>query len=387
MRDILDGSSSEHDESSVPNITREMLTYKSRVSENAGYSFIFSPTAKPEALQSAYPTATDLLTMFDIFLDNVDPVLRIFHRPTLRTTVSNAILLVSGAVLDRYTEVVIFAICYAAITSIDDEECWRLFTKKRSVLLPRYRCAVEQSLSKSHFLECRNLDVLAALVLFLVCVRRHDDSRFVSSFLGVVLRNAQSMGLHRDGTTFGLTPYETEMRRRIWWHICVLDIRASEDHGCDLSIYDHNYDTRFPLSINDEEIWPHDESTPAERPGVSEMTFCLLRFEVSIAVRKLNYPAPIGSQLPGLSITQKRAYVEKIDRLFHERYIRHCDITRPFDWVLASWTRLMLAKLWLAACNPFLSESSHIPENEAKNGNFDSAPEMQNLAFEKSIKC
>jgi hypothetical protein len=288
--------------------------------------------------------------------------------------------------LDRHTEVVLFSISYAALTSLSKTDCHRLFGEERRVLLPRYRYAMEQSLARARFLDSQNLAVLAALVLFLLCVRRHDSSRFVSSLLDVVIRNAQAMGLHRDGTKFQLSPYETEMRRRLWWHICVLDIRASEDHGCDPSIYDQNYDTRFPLNINDEDISPKDTIAPPERSAVSDMTFCLLRFEVSVAIRKLNYPAPIGSQESELSAPQKRCMVEAVEKHFYEQYINRCDITKPFDWVSAVWARLMLAKMWLAVSNPLQFQDGGGDGDGSRRHGAAEPLDLRSLSFEKSVE-
>ncbi|KAF2787266.1 hypothetical protein K505DRAFT_223062, partial [Melanomma pulvis-pyrius CBS 109.77] len=46
--------------------------------------------------------------------------------------------------------------------------------------------------------------------------------------LGVAIRMAQGLGVHRDGSNFGLRPIEIEVRRRIWAQICVLDVRFAE---------------------------------------------------------------------------------------------------------------------------------------------------------------
>jgi hypothetical protein len=43
---------------------------------------------------------------------------------------------------------------------------------------------------------------------------------------GLAIRIAHSLGLHRDGTNFDVSPFDTEMRRRCWWQICVLDVRT-----------------------------------------------------------------------------------------------------------------------------------------------------------------
>lgn len=389
MRDILDGSSSEQedDHDHDQDQDQEKGTPTSLVSQNSRDLFIFSPSTTAQALQALYPSSANLLTLFDVFLENVDPVVRIFHRPTLRTTIAEVLPNLNSS-LDRHTEVVMFSISYAALTSLNETDCQRLFQEEQRVLLPRYRHAVEQALARARFLDSQNLAVLAALVLFLLCVRRHDNSRFVSSLLGVVIRNAQAMGLHRDGTYFKLSPYETEMRRRLWWHICVLDIRASEDHGCDPSIYEQSYDTQFPLNINDEDISPNDTQIPPERPAGSDMTFCLLRFEVSVAIRKLNYPAAIGSQESALSAAEKRSMVEGVEKHFYNKYIDRCDITKPFDWVSATWAQLMLAKMWLAVSNP-----RQIPEGnggsitEQSPRQSTTVPlDLRSLSFQKSVE-
>ncbi|KAL6800972.1 fungal-specific transcription factor domain-containing protein [Trichoderma sp. SZMC 28013] len=378
MRDILDGSSSEQENDDQDGQDQgSEATPSSRLSHNSRDFPIFSPSATSQSLQSLYPSSSDLLTIFDVFQENVDPVVHIFHRPTMRKTITEVLPLLDGSSLDRMTEVVVFSICYAALTSLNDADCQKLLGEERRVLLSRYRYATEQSLSRARFLESQNLGILAALILFLLCLRRHDDSRLVSSLLGVVIRNAQAVGLHRDGTKFNLSPYETEWRRRLWWHICVLDIRAAEDHGCDPSIYDQNYDTRFPLNINDDDLSPEATVAPPLRQGITDMTFCLLRFEVAVAIRKLNYLGPVGSQEPPLSTAEKRDFVERIEKRFYERYINCCDITKPFDWVSAAWARLMLSKMWLAVSNPLHPQDT---TDGAASLN------LRRVAFEKSVE-
>ncbi|KAM3447219.1 hypothetical protein MY3296_008955 [Beauveria thailandica] len=84
------------------------------------------------------------------------------------------------------------------------------------------------------------------------------------------------MGLHRDGASFGLCPLEIKIRRRLWWHICLLDIRSSEYHGCEPIVDDSKFDTRMPLNINDSDLTRDMTEPPAEREGTTEMTFCLI---------------------------------------------------------------------------------------------------------------
>ena len=78
------------------------------------------------------------------------------------------------------------------------------FGVEKETLLKQYRFGVEQALARASFLNSDEIVTVQAFVLFLVCVRRHDDTRFVWSLTGLAIRIAQSLGLHRDGAKFGL---------------------------------------------------------------------------------------------------------------------------------------------------------------------------------------
>ena len=196
-----------------------------------------------------------------------------------------------------------------------------------------------------------------ALVLFLVCVRRHDDTRFVWSLTGLALRIAQSLGLHRDGSVFGLSPFDTEMRRRLWWQVCILDTRASEDHGSDPSILEYSFDTKYPLNINDEDLDPNATEPPVPREGVSEMTFCLIRYEICNLTRKLTYsppgdaPCKISGKQP-LSLEAKEELVRDCARHLEKTYLRYCEDAGPLYWVAATVARLIIAKMSLIIYHP-----------------------------------
>ena len=59
------------------------------------------------------------------------------------------------------------------------EQVKQAFAVERAFLLNRYRFAVEQALAKAGFLQTSEIVTLQAFVLFLVCVRRSDESKFV----------------------------------------------------------------------------------------------------------------------------------------------------------------------------------------------------------------
>lgn len=68
---------------------------------------------------------------------------------------------------------------------------------------------------------------MQAYVLYLAGLRTEESPRVLWSLIGLAIRASQSFGLHKDGVHWGLSPFEIEMRRRLWWHLCALDSRIS----------------------------------------------------------------------------------------------------------------------------------------------------------------
>ena len=166
------------------------------------------------------------MALFTAFTHNVAPLMRIFHMPTLTRVYWEATA--SLGYLDWHTETLLFAIHYSAIVSLSPEECLRILGNTREVCLAQYRFAVEQALARGNLLNTQDMTMLQAAVLFLTALPNEDDSRAAWSLTSVVFHIARTMGLHRDGTAFGLKPFETELRRRLWWQICIIDSRSSE---------------------------------------------------------------------------------------------------------------------------------------------------------------
>ena len=83
------------------------------------------------------------------------------------------------------------------------------------------------------------------------------------------------MGYHRDGSSLGLAPFETEMRRRIWWQIITLDTTAAATSVITPSLLPADSDTQPPLNLNDADLFPASTIAPQPRDGPTEMAFPL----------------------------------------------------------------------------------------------------------------
>ncbi|PKX89574.1 putative C6 transcription factor [Aspergillus novofumigatus IBT 16806] len=345
LQDILDPSSSEEEDHPSPESSSTLSTNHD--------GFLFGYYSLSHSLRGYHPPPPKIPVLWDIYLDNVAPLIPMFHKPTVRKLLTEAAQ--NPNLLDKNSEALVLSIYYVTIVSMSPVQCFSVLGDDRDTAVTRYRFAVEQALSRAGLLNTQSLMLLQAAVHFLIGVRREDDTKFVWTMTAVVLRLAQGIGLHRDGTNFGLKPFETEMRRRLWWHICLLDIRSAEEHGTDAQIHDRMYDTRLPLNINDNDITLDTQEPPEERVGFTEMTFFLVRCEITAALRRVSSMCP--TSLPHPENTQRppdscAKLIQEVNKRIEERYIRHCDMNVPVQWVCATVARLILAKLWLMVHHP-----------------------------------
>ncbi|CAD6441848.1 9203e70e-9c9f-4153-85e8-0ac515cecefc [Sclerotinia trifoliorum] len=320
-------------------------------------SFVMGYSSADVDMKALHPLPSQIPFYWSTFLENVMPLVKLLHVPTMGKIIKE--VQHNLDTISRSTEALMFSIYFATITSMSDEEVATNFGVEKETLVRKYRFGTEQSLARASFLSTNEIMTVQAFVLFLTCVRRHDDTRFAWSLTGLVMRIGQSLGLHRDGEKFGLSPYDTEMRRRLWWQICVLDVRASEDHGTDPSIYDHTFDTKFPLSINDADLDPDAKEPPQPREGVSEMTFVLIRFEICALSKRLQYtppgrgPCPSGNPV-SLTLEQKEELIKTTSVRLEEKYLKYCENAGPLYWVAGTVARLIFAKMSLIIYHPLI---------------------------------
>lgn len=312
-----------------------------------GDQFIFGFSSMAVSLEAFHPSMAQSQMLWNIYQENVAPVLMVFHKPSLFRLVYKAAS--NTSYIDRASEAVVFAVYFAAVNSMDTRDCGEVMSHDHSSLREYYKFATQQALARAAFFQSSNLAVLQAAVLFLTCLRSKEETDFVWMMMAAIHRKAQGLGLHRDGTSFGLSPFEIEMRRRLWWYIYLLDSQSSGLHAIDTLITEQSYDTKMPLNINDSDISPESTQAPESRVGFTEMTFCLVRAEITTRYRRLiaNGPRENDKKHASDILEGRLCELEKIYSTLQEYYLQFCDITVPLQWVTATISRLALARLWV----------------------------------------
>ncbi|OIW23815.1 hypothetical protein CONLIGDRAFT_657415 [Coniochaeta ligniaria NRRL 30616] len=322
-------------------------------------SFIMGYRSADVDLRPLHPLPSQIPFMWQIYLENVDPLVKVLHVPSMEQLMRERRACLGN--IPPSTEALLFSIYYAAVASMEVDEVARSLGAEKFTLLNQYRFAVEQALAKANFITDPDLTVCQAFVIFLVLVRRHEKARFSWTLTGLAVRICQAIGLHRDGTNFPhLTPFEIEMRRRLFWSLLMLDLRSAEDQGTECIISDGSFDTQLPLNINDADIGPDSTEFPENREGSTDITFCLVRFEICNLARQMHQEsttvAPNMTREETLKMLQERenSLLEVYNRL-EVKYLRDSSAEEnPMYWVAGNIARVIMAKMITVIYQPIL---------------------------------
>ncbi|KAL4866151.1 hypothetical protein BDV12DRAFT_138600 [Aspergillus spectabilis] len=101
--------------------------------------------------------------------------------------------------------------------------------------------------------DCRDLSSLQAICFMVLFLQSSAKLSTCYSYIGIALRSALRLGLHRSVTTnFNLV--ERELRRRIFWAIRKMDVYVSTLLGLPQMLSDDDIDQEPPLSVDGEFI-------------------------------------------------------------------------------------------------------------------------------------
>lgn len=256
-------------------------------------------------------------------------------------------------------EALMFGIYAMAITSLMDADCMLMFGEEKSVLLARYQSGARVALSRAGLLRSSDMTILTAFILYLMsCLNFSIDPRSHFCLTGIAIRIAQRMGLNYDGTTYGLAPYETEMRRRLWYQLIFLDNRVSELSGAGYSILSYIWTTKPPLNVNDSDLFPDMKDPPLESKGATEMLYVLQRCEVANMLQKVRN----GSV--GETHEEKDAAIMKLQQSMSERWERYCDLSVPLHLLTTLMSDAAIGKMLMGLRHPHLMNTSVQPATE-----------------------
>lgn len=85
--------------------------------------------------------------------------------------------------------------------------------------------------------------------------------------VAVITRLAMRMGYHRDSKMFpNISPFDGEMRRRVWTYVRQADLLFSSQMGLPPMIRSEDSDTDIPRNLYDDDFTENSKELPASRP-------------------------------------------------------------------------------------------------------------------------
>ncbi|KAH8884166.1 hypothetical protein GQ53DRAFT_662415 [Thozetella sp. PMI_491] len=102
--------------------------------------------------------------------------------------------------------------------------------------------------------ECSDMTTLQSLVFIVQFLQATGNLGGCHTLLGIALRSALRMGLHRHLPHSTMTPIEDETRRRVFHTIRQLDVYLSTTLGLPLLLQDKDIDQPWPTEVDDEYI-------------------------------------------------------------------------------------------------------------------------------------
>ncbi|KAJ4424448.1 hypothetical protein N0V82_000970 [Gnomoniopsis sp. IMI 355080] len=319
-------------------------------SERHSFLFRHNLSFSPADAREFHPLPSQVPFLLNTYSENVNLFMQVVHIPTI-TKRTRKLRGSDSSELSPSDEALLFSIYYAAIISMEDDDVITNFGTTKGELSLKYRLGLEHALAKADFLNKPNLTLVQAFDIFLALARRHDSPRFVWMMTGLAIRMAQSLGLHRDGSRFPqLTPYEIEIRRRVWWALCFLDVRSSEDQGMDYTIVSGSFDTKFPLNLNDADIDTETRETPPERQGLTAMSISIDLCKICDVTRQ------IMDKARAPTLHEQRRLVDELYRTLERGYLRYSNESDGGItwWVGITSVRLTMAKMTLFINFPVL---------------------------------
>ncbi|CAK7271746.1 hypothetical protein SEPCBS57363_004780 [Sporothrix epigloea] len=389
-------------------------------------------TSCPVPMQ--HPEPRMILYLWQKFVDNVNPLIRILHVPTTHQQVADVSWDAANAL--PATGALLFAIYALALTSMTAKEYADMFASTqigsvrqalqplppKSQLLTQYRRGAMQCLAETGLLTTRRIDVLQAFTLLILA---EPDLELSSTLASIAVHLGRKMGLHREvlrtpdivrhgsacgsecAPSTGMSPstsfFQHEMSVRLWWQIRGIEIRTRQAVslsytnnpssgnflGCGTFPPPDLDDMRMPLNINDADLHPAMTCAPVEHTGPTEMLYLRVKYHTVLWMRAFAQKSFAGQNAAAASSiatpaghfyrthllpAMKNSAIDELEQLYHEICHKHADPRIPLHAVSSGMARTAVAQLRFQAYHPRTSAAQPPLPTAAAGGSVYSAP-------------
>ncbi|KAJ3553763.1 hypothetical protein NPX13_g10801 [Xylaria arbuscula] len=327
------------------------------------YSSIVLSEGTDGNVEDYRPSPAHAFRLWQTFLDKVNPLTKIIHVPSVQPKLVEATTDPSS--IPKNVEALLFSIYVMGVVALNERECQIQLGCGKEEAYQRFSTGCRIALMRVGILKTYDLVVLQALVLYFFSLTGRVDRHAAWILNGVTVRVAQKMGLHRDGELLGLPPFETEMRRRVWWQIILIDTVYALMSGLGQSLLPRSWDTKQPNNINDADLYPT-MTTLQPRSGPTDMIYCLVCYEMGKMMMDtphleaiiLGNETGLPDKVPSEEVEKARRRIQELDQSIAAILDNHCDPSMGPIHELAAETRYLL----ISKCQELICPAKEQPE-------------------------
>ncbi|THX15404.1 hypothetical protein D6D13_02061 [Aureobasidium pullulans] len=181
--------------------------------------------------------------------------------------------------------------------------------------------------------------------------------RSLFSLMGLTIRNAEALGIHRDGAILRLNPVETESRRRLWWHLQHLDLALGVRCGTTPLTLMAGWDANVPLNVEDSDLKPDMTEAPVERKGLTSLSYCLWTYWIVSQQREFfsSEKGKLGiswASNKSLSHATKNSLINIMEEGLNKKFLQYCDPIKPLDILVQLTSRALICTMRMFTLHP-----------------------------------
>ncbi|KAK2024053.1 fungal-specific transcription factor domain-containing protein [Colletotrichum zoysiae] len=226
--------------------------------------------------------------MVDAYFRSYNVSYPIIHEATFRAQYAGVIPRPCGDcwIVLAYTVAAIGV--YTTATKLDNLDK-SLFAQARSIL-------------SFNFLEVGNLTLVQALTLISNYQQKRDKPNSGYNYLGLAVRMAMGLGLHKEFQGWNISPLNMEIRRRVWWSLGIFDVGAAITFSRPSVWPYEGVEVALPLNVDDKSLTAISKSYPPETQDITPYTAVRTQASFHIATtpiytRVISKPLPTASEM------------------------------------------------------------------------------------------
>ncbi|KAF2107497.1 hypothetical protein BDV96DRAFT_606350 [Lophiotrema nucula] len=138
------------------------------------------------------------------------------------------------------------------------------FRSKAIIWIKACEAWLKRQSNKHRTLAVLQVRLLRLLALKTTCLKTKEFYQEVQAHFGFM----KGIGMHRDPAAIGVrcTPFEGEIRRRLWWTSVDLEIQSSVDRGISSALSGLDHDCAAPRNIDDAQLFVDIQDLPPSKP-------------------------------------------------------------------------------------------------------------------------